>query len=385
MMKQYLAGAFFVLLATVAVLPAPVQAETSNVSSLLTLLQSLMKQVEDLQKQLATLKGDIQEELKDGLQEGMSDEDITKIQELLATDPTIYPRGLVTGYYGPMTKDAVKAFQKRYQLTETGAVDTETKAYMLEFFKERSNGKFPTGLLRAPGIEKKVRDRLRERDGKYQLDCDDNSAAGPLCKNKDKIDDEEEDEDEEEDDSQPSTVSSSTAATAIAEADDAIDALADAIDIASTTDEDVVNDAEKALAAAKVAFAKAETYYEDELYRAAYDYAVKAEKIADNALEDLAEAEDEITDSMTEEAIDDAEAAITNLKAAIAAAILEDVVDNDAIDEAEDALADAEEALATAKDDLTDEDFENAYESALEAEETAADAEEALDDAVEAA
>ena len=38
---------------------------------------------------------------------------VTILQELLRTDPTIYPEALVTGYFGPLTEAAVQRFQCR--------------------------------------------------------------------------------------------------------------------------------------------------------------------------------------------------------------------------------------------------------------------------------
>lgn len=291
-MKQLIAGMLFVALATVAVSPAVVRAETTgttattDVSSLLTLLQSLMKQVEDLQKQLSSLRGEVQQvraELKDGLREGVTDEDVKKIQELLATDPTIYPKGLVSGYYGPLTKEAVKAFQKRHGLTETGVVDAETKALLLEYFKE-NNGKVPPGLLRAPGIDKKIMERFRkDDDGKYYLDCDDKKGAGVFCKDRDDDDDEDEDEDENEEDLMDD------AEDMIEKAGDVIEDLMEDIEDAKDDDEDEddIEAAEEDLVRAEEELEDAEDYFDDEEYQKAYDMAVKAKMSAYEGIEEL--------------------------------------------------------------------------------------------------
>ena len=125
--KQYIVGLCFVILAAIMVMPSSASAETTStsttpptISTQLALIQSLMKQIEELKTKLATLRGEVRSELKDGLKEGMTDEDIKKVQELLATDPNIYPKGLVTGYYGPMTKEAILKFQARHELRTTG-------------------------------------------------------------------------------------------------------------------------------------------------------------------------------------------------------------------------------------------------------------------------
>lgn len=192
--RQYLIGLCFVLLVALAIAPTTTKAETSSstttnatstitapppgktdVSSLLTLLKSLMKQVEDLQKQLAQVRT----ELKDGLHEGMTDEDVKKVQELLATDPTLYPKGLVTGYYGPMTKEAIMRFQTRHGLEATGEINAETKALMLEYFKEKRNGHVPEGLLRTQGIGDQMKLRIKTRE----IECEQKNGV-TFCKNR---------------------------------------------------------------------------------------------------------------------------------------------------------------------------------------------------------
>lgn len=44
-------------------------------------------------------------------------DDVAEIQKILATRPDIYPEGLVTGYYGPLTTKAIKRFQLMYKVT----------------------------------------------------------------------------------------------------------------------------------------------------------------------------------------------------------------------------------------------------------------------------
>ncbi len=48
------------------------------------------------------------------------------LQAVLASDKTIYPEGLISGYYGLITKQAVINFQKKYQLSPTGEIDQTT-------------------------------------------------------------------------------------------------------------------------------------------------------------------------------------------------------------------------------------------------------------------
>ena len=51
---------------------------------------------------------------------GMQDEDVRKLQEILATDKDVYSEGLVTGYYGALTKKAVEKFQEKHGIAKRG-------------------------------------------------------------------------------------------------------------------------------------------------------------------------------------------------------------------------------------------------------------------------
>lgn len=56
------------------------------------------------------------------LQEGMSGSDVGTLQSFLAVDRTIYPQGLITSYFGPLTKSAVSNFQSRNGIETVGRV-----------------------------------------------------------------------------------------------------------------------------------------------------------------------------------------------------------------------------------------------------------------------
>ncbi len=53
---------------------------------------------------------------------------VSALQRFLASDPAVYPQGLVTGYYGPLTADAVTNFQIGYALPAVGRVGPLTLA-----------------------------------------------------------------------------------------------------------------------------------------------------------------------------------------------------------------------------------------------------------------
>ncbi len=60
-------------------------------------------------------------------QKGQKSDEVKALQKILSADPTIYPSGIATGYYGPLTEQAVKRVQERYGLPVTGVVDDATQ------------------------------------------------------------------------------------------------------------------------------------------------------------------------------------------------------------------------------------------------------------------
>ncbi|MEK7109020.1 MAG: peptidoglycan-binding protein [Patescibacteria group bacterium] len=66
------------------------------------------------------------ETLNRQLEVGMSGADVSALQSFLAQDATLYPQGLVTGYFGLLTKAAVANFQARNGLPAVGRVGPMT-------------------------------------------------------------------------------------------------------------------------------------------------------------------------------------------------------------------------------------------------------------------
>ncbi|MBI4134980.1 MAG: peptidoglycan-binding protein [Candidatus Sungbacteria bacterium] len=59
---------------------------------------------------------------------------VVALQQTLARDTSIYPQGLVTGYYGPLTQAAVARFQARYSLAASGAINSATLAKLVQVY-----------------------------------------------------------------------------------------------------------------------------------------------------------------------------------------------------------------------------------------------------------
>lgn len=59
---------------------------------------------------------------------GQTSTNVTNLQTFLASSPSIYPQGMVTGYFGPLTKSAVMNFQNAYGIAQVGRVGPQTLA-----------------------------------------------------------------------------------------------------------------------------------------------------------------------------------------------------------------------------------------------------------------
>ena len=81
------------------------------------------------------------------LNQGMSGADVSTLQEFLATDNTIYPQGLITGFFGPLTYSAVSNFQSRNGIETVGRVGPVTLAAI-----NRLSGTGGSGDINAPVI-----------------------------------------------------------------------------------------------------------------------------------------------------------------------------------------------------------------------------------------
>ena len=62
------------------------------------------------------------------LELGMTGADVTALQTFLAADPSIYPQGLITGYFGVLTSAAVSNFQSSNGIANVGRVGPITLA-----------------------------------------------------------------------------------------------------------------------------------------------------------------------------------------------------------------------------------------------------------------
>ena len=160
-------GASLVLCAALVFAVPTAQAQTDDIASMLAMIQQLQERVAQLQEQLRTTRGELQEvrqEIRQTLREGMRGEEVEKLQELLASDPEIYPEALTTGYFGNLTRSALARLQARHGVPQSGELDEATRELINEYFAERTGrADAPEGLLRAPGIQKAIENNICDR------------------------------------------------------------------------------------------------------------------------------------------------------------------------------------------------------------------------------
>lgn len=164
------------------------QTTTSTTAQLQELVNKLLAQVAALQEQMAKVKTQQQEvtqtisEIITNLKEGDTNENVKTLQALLAADTTIYPEGLITGFYGPLTTKAVRKFQEKHSLEKVGFIGPKTKLKLNELLKDH-----PLAFEKAEKIEKKIEKALEKANKKQDDDDEDddndwnNDKRGQLC------------------------------------------------------------------------------------------------------------------------------------------------------------------------------------------------------------
>lgn len=179
--------------------------ETTANAAVETQIADLMKQVALLQAQLKTLKGTnaaLESEvnklrLESKMHLGTQGEEVKTLQRLLSTDPTIYPEGLITGFFGPLTETAVKRFQAKLKIEQVGSVGPQTLARINEILSG------VTGELPADLLSTRVKVEIKIVDGKEEVKIEvkcDSSGKGNVCKDEDDEEEQEDDDEEDEED-----------------------------------------------------------------------------------------------------------------------------------------------------------------------------------------
>lgn len=148
-------------------LPVAAFAEDLTASEKQEMVEKLKKQIEELKekkkqieeqakklqesrKEAAKNVGDAAKLLRNQLRRGMSGDEVRSLQEFLAEDRDVYPEGLVTGFFGQMTENAVRKFQRKHGIDAVGEIGPKTRTRIHELLEEWREGgkKIPPGLLK---------------------------------------------------------------------------------------------------------------------------------------------------------------------------------------------------------------------------------------------
>lgn len=92
------------------------------------------------------------------LKEGMSGDEVRRLQKILASDPAIYPEGLQTGFFGPLTAKALTRFQEKHGLKVEGVLSVETRDFINSILtSEGEMTDISSELLRMWEVKKQAR------------------------------------------------------------------------------------------------------------------------------------------------------------------------------------------------------------------------------------
>jgi peptidoglycan hydrolase-like protein with peptidoglycan-binding domain len=129
-------------------------------ASLLAQIESLTELIAELQEILSGSKGDAA--FTHTVAEGSQNDSVRLLQEVLASDPAIYPEALVTGYFGPMTGAALMRFQQTWGLQVTGTFTTETRFVLNEVVKNKPVDQSTGDYLLQPDVRVAIAESVDE-------------------------------------------------------------------------------------------------------------------------------------------------------------------------------------------------------------------------------
>ena len=151
MKKAIVISLCFVVFAVAAPASAQTATTSNDLQTLLAQVRALQARLQDLLAQQRQIMGEIRELLKveRTLARGASGDDVKALQEALATDPDIYPEGIVSGFFGPLTEAAVRRFQARFDMEQAGIVGPQTREHINYILENGAgtSGIVPPGLL----------------------------------------------------------------------------------------------------------------------------------------------------------------------------------------------------------------------------------------------
>lgn len=115
----------------------------SQIQAIISLLKSFGAEESVINNVSASLRGApaaaAHGKIISNIARGSKGEDVRALQEFLKKNKDIYPEGNVTGYFGSLTKSAVKRFQQKYGIEAIGTVGPKTRAKINELIEKSQN------------------------------------------------------------------------------------------------------------------------------------------------------------------------------------------------------------------------------------------------------
>lgn len=159
MFKKLLPG--FIIIALACSVATP-RAEAVSLSEALQRMDEIIKEMEALRVEFSKLSSTVgqgtptpsvlgassKKVFTQSLDYGETNDDIRRIQELFSTDPEIYDHPYVTGFFGPVTEDAVRKFQTRFGLEPVGVIGPATTALLELFMNAYPDENYPVDVLK---------------------------------------------------------------------------------------------------------------------------------------------------------------------------------------------------------------------------------------------
>ena len=150
--------------ATIFAAPYSSQAQTVNMQDALTRMNAIIAEMEKLKAEFAALANATGQSaapkptvlgaatskvFTEPLEVGATNNDIKRIQKLLATDPEIYPYGVASGFYGPKTEEAIKNLQARNGWNTPGMIGPATRDLLERYFRAYPDENWPADVLKS--------------------------------------------------------------------------------------------------------------------------------------------------------------------------------------------------------------------------------------------
>lgn len=118
---------------------ATTTAQINSITSLIQQIQALQSQIDALKASQTTLQTQTATEFNTFLSDlslGSRGDAVLALQALLAANSSIYPEGLITGFFGKATEKALKKLQKENGIEQAGRVGPKTRALLNRLLKD---------------------------------------------------------------------------------------------------------------------------------------------------------------------------------------------------------------------------------------------------------